>query len=777
MEFNYFPLAVRQDKERQTIPGAVVISAPRAAHRHRKDDLLAVLLSPSGDHRYEGEEVRRLAEDAANIFFGAQGSVTRAMGLACEETNRKVLERNIDRGYEGVRAGGSIALATLHNGWLFVCLFGKTNAFLISSDKFEELGKAEGDGETLGQSKRIFPRFYQSEVRVGDLILINSQPPSTWSAYHLAGGAALTMEQLKRRLLNQVTGEFEAIVIKAGEGEIKVNQREWALEMIGNPAVDEFQEKTIEQESPINLHQREPEKTVSSIIQMPPPSSGKIIDQASMNDNDHLTETDPDETVPVLQGASELDELSDRAGRKNSHLDEPKPFIVKLARTWMGLRTFISKMHMGTDRFRKKIAPNSRPLLENAPPLFSLILALVIPLALVVLSISAYTRIGRTEQFEFYMARAQETANLARIEKDSVIQHGYWASTLESVKSAEKYHVTQDSRMLYEQAQFLLDDMDLAARLDFRPALTQFFPEGMVLTRFQATSSGVYILDRTSGSILRIFLNNKGFYEIDDEFNCQPGSYGLVTVFDLVDFVALPANKENFRIMAVDDRGTLLYCRPGELSSSQYLAAPESGWGRIAGITLDDNILYVLDADQNSVWLYVGRDPDSTDFENSTGVVYPENPIRFFDDEVPDLGGALDLVVNQLDVFLLHQDGHMTACRYGPDKEVRKTECQDPAPFTDNRVGREDKKPWIFPDAEFLMLQATRLPDASIYMLDAASTSLYQFSYQLNLEHVMRPLYNRSYPLPETKPSGFGISPDLELFLAFDNQLFIAPLR
>jgi len=175
--------------------------------------------------------------------------------------------------------------------------------------------------------------------------------------------------------------------------------------------------------------------------------------------------------------------------------------------------------------------------------------------------------------------------------------------------------------------------------------------------------------------------------------------------------------------------------------------------------------------------MYVGRDPNSSDIKNSTGVVYPENPIKFFDDDVPDLGGALDLVVNQLDVFLLHQDGHVTACRYGPDKEVRKTECQEPAPYTDNRVGREDKNPWIFPDTEFVMLQATRLPDASIYMLDAANTSLYQFSYQLNLEHVMRPQYNRNYPLPETKPSGFGISPDLELFLAFDNQLFIAPLN
>lgn len=777
MEFNYFPLAVRQGKERQTIPGALVMTAPRMAHRHRKDDLLAVLLSATGDHRYEGEEIRQLAEEAANIFFGAQGSVTRAMALACEETNRKVLERNIDRGYEGVRAGGSITLAALHNGWLFVCQFGRTSTILISSDKFEELGKTEGEGETLGQSKRILPRYYQSEVRPGDLILINSQPPSTWSSYHLAGSAALAMDQLKRRLLNQVTGEIEAIVIKVNEGETKAIQRDWQFQPADAPEVNENLVNPTEEALPVNQEKHESEISESPAIQMPPPSEEFFPNDSDENEIDQLSEQDLNETVPVIQGSAEQGEPQEGTDTKVSSITDPKPFVVKMARTWMGIRTFVSKVRMGVDRFRKKITPTSRQLSGNTSPAFSLVLALVLPVALVILSISAYTRIGRSEQYEFYMAQAQEAANLARIEKDSVLQHSLWVKTLESVISAEKYHVSQDSRMLYEQAQFLLDDMDLAMRLDFRPALTQFFPQGMVLTRFQATSSGVYILDQTSGSVLRIFLNNKGFYEIDDEFNCRPGSYGLVTVFDLVDFVALPANKENFRIMAVDDRGTLLYCRPGELSSSQYLTAPEGGWGRIAGITLDDNILYVLDTDQNSVWMYAGRDPDSTDIKNSTGVVYPENPIKFYDDDVPDLGGALDLVVNQLDVFLLHQDGHVTTCRYGPDKEVRRTECQEPTPYTDNRVGRDDKKPWIFPDTEFVMLQATRLPDASIYMLDAANTSLYQFSYQLNLEHVMRPQYNRNYPLPETKPSGFGISPDLELFLAFDNQLFIAPLR
>jgi hypothetical protein len=75
------------------------------------------------------------------------------------------------------------------------------------------------------------------------------------------------------------------------------------------------------------------------------------------------------------------------------------------------------------------------------------------------------------------------------------------------------------------------------------------------------------------------------------------------------------------------------------------------------------------------------------------------------------------------------------------------------------------------------MAQATRLPNASIFLLDSVGQSIYQFSYQLNLERVLRALYNKSYPVPATAPSGFGITPESDIFLAFDNRLFIAPLQ
>lgn len=780
MEFVYYPLAVRKEKERQIIPGAAVLAAPRGSHRHRHADLLAVLLSISGDHRYEIEEIQELSATAGNVFFGAQGSVTRAMQQASEETNRRMLERNLDRGYEGVRAGGSINLAALHNGWLFVCQFGSTGAMLISSDKFEEFGKSEGLAENLGQSKHILPRFYQSEVKDGDLILMNSRPPSTWSSYYLAGSASLEMDQVKRRLLNQVTSDIEAVAIKVREGNPRVEIGDWRGEIemsaeegssVEVPASEAGERKFAHPAPPENIQE---EKTDISVNEK---SQDLTDEDTSPNGTSAPGQLDQD-SIPVVPGQVEQDIFSGEGGKGSSDSGRPpNPYMIKAARAWMNARTMNSKLRLGVDRLRKKISPKSRPLQETATSAIWVFLAVLLPVALVLLSAAAYTRIGKAEQYDTYMRQAQEAADLARVEKSTVQQHVYWAQTLDLVRSAEKYDVTQESRMLYEQAQFLLDDMDLAARLDFRPALTQFFPAGMGITHIHASSSGVYLLDSTSGSILRIFLNTKGFYEIDDEFKCLPGPYGLEMVTDLVDFINLPANVDNYRIMAVDSVGNLLYCRPGEVPVSRTLAAPESGWGRIAGVGYDGDVLYVMDVEKDAIWMYAGKDPNQPNAAAATGIVFSESPVKFLDEDVPELSGALDLVINQQDTYILHQDGHVTHCRYSHDKALRLTECQDPSPYTDNRVGREDKKPWIFMDAVFTMLQTTRLPDASIYILDTVNPSIYQFSYQLNLERVLRPQYNRSYPLPDTPPSGFGVSPDLELFLAFSNKLFVAPLK
>ena len=228
MDFLYYPLVSKQGIENGEFPGALLTGAVRGAHRHRSKDTLAVLLSLSGDHRYSREEIQELVNNASDVFFAAQGSVTRAMQAACDQVNKLILDRNLDRGYEGVRAVGSINLAALHNDWLFAAQYGSTVTTLISSEQYEEFGVSEGQSETLGQNKRILPRFYQSGIKPGDLILMNGNPPASWNSYYLAGSAALSMGQVKQRLLNQVTGNLEAIVIKCAEGSGQVSVHNWS---------------------------------------------------------------------------------------------------------------------------------------------------------------------------------------------------------------------------------------------------------------------------------------------------------------------------------------------------------------------------------------------------------------------------------------------------------------------------------------------------------------------------------------------------------------------
>ncbi len=781
MNFLYYPLVLRQGNASDHFPGAQLIGSVRGAHRHRVKDLLAVLLSLSGEHRYSADEISELAAAAADVFFGAQGSVTRALQAACDQVNKLVLDRNLDRGYEGIRTVGSINLAALHNDWLFVAQYGSTETIHISNEQFDEYGGSEGQSETLGQSKRIQPRFYQCGIKPGDLILMNDKPPESWSSYYLAGSAELSMTQVKERLLNQVTADIEAIVIKCAEGSGQIIRHSWDEE---KKDLAEITEK-----APFSSEIASPEQEIFS------PEISRENGQTQDNDtefshqypqqaeNELQAQPDveidsSDGDISVAHGETEKPILSGlRTENEKSQDSPPGTFMVSLARTWMNARTANAKLRQAFERIRKKIFPSYQPSQSAASPIMATLLAVVLPLVLILASAAVYSRTGKTEQYSIYMEQAQNLSLQAKDEKDPLKQHDFWLQTLNLVKAAETYSVTQESRMLYEQAQFLLDNMDLAARLDFRPALTQFFPEGVVISRIKASSSGVYLLDETSGSVLRIFLNSKGFYEIDDEFKCAPGPYGLETLTDLVDFVILPANVDNYKIMALDAQANLLYCRPGELAVSRKLNGPETGWGRIIKAAYENDTLYIMDAENDAIWMFAGKDPSKPKDASATGIVFSEDPIKYLDEDIPDFGGAIDMMVNQEDLYILHEDGHMTQCRYSAEKAVRLTECNDPSPYTDNRIGRTDKKPWIFADAAFSMAQSTRLPNASIYLLDTMGQSVYQFSFQLNLERVLRPQYNKNFPLPSSAPSGFGITPESDIFLAFNNRLFIAPMQ
>ena len=150
--------------------------------------------------------------------------------MIIEDLNKAILERNLDRGYEGVHAEGSVNIAVLHNGWLFMGQAGDAQTYTIGSERFERCGEGGDATEKLGISKRIHPRLYQSEIQAGDLILMSPHAHASWKAYYLSGSTELTMSQIKRRLKNQMIQDFSVLVIKTEEGSGKVHTGSWEIE-------------------------------------------------------------------------------------------------------------------------------------------------------------------------------------------------------------------------------------------------------------------------------------------------------------------------------------------------------------------------------------------------------------------------------------------------------------------------------------------------------------------------------------------------------------------
>ena len=776
--FHYYPLVYRAGREGEAIPGMQVLQAPAGAHRHRQQDLLAMLLTISGDHRYDPEEIQQLAAEAGQAFFRIQGSVTRAMQAVAENINKQIFDRNLDRGYEGVRALATLDLAVMHNDWLFIAQYGSTQAVFINADMVEQIGGEVESGEFLGLSRRIQMRFSQNEINDGDLLVLCEQPPASWIVQNLAGSAALAMEIVKRRLMNQVVGSLEALVVKFPQGRGIVEKGSWDEPQTQTQVVEPAPENETATEAPVESEDdgQFPEVDAGPVEDVIPDSQEEAYEEEVPEEGEESPEVIymGGGQIPVVQGETEKPyEEGEQPPEKVTLSKGPGPFMIWLANAWMkikgwnvGLANFTGRV---TNRFgNKKISSEN-----SAAPLFLLVLALAIPAVLILSSITVFSRSGKAEEHQALMVQAQEAAALADSAKEAADKRDYWAQALDLVSQAQEYSITSESRAFFEKAQTNLDEMDLAERLDFTPALTDFFPEGVVITHIESSSSGVYLLDDTTGSVQRISLNSKGFYEIDKEFQCGPGTYGLITVGKLVDFVVLPANDDSYRVMALDETGNLLYCQPGEYPDSRTLSTPSGGWGRIIGAAYDDNLLYVLDAEKSAIWIYEGVDREN---ENKEGIIFSLSPTKFLDEDVPDLGGAIDLTVNEEDMYILHQDGHMTLCRYSALKDVKLTECQDPAPYSDDRAGRE-KNPWIFADSRFELMQQTQLPNSAIYVLDGANRSIDKFSYQLNLENVLKPQSNRNYPIPDADPTGFGITSDMEIFLAFGNRLFIAPLQ
>lgn len=731
------PLFRRDGQEQSYLPNFLARPAPRRAARGRKGERLVLLLDIQGDLELRRDQIAKLLADMADGYFATPGSSTSALREQAERLNTFLLEQN-RRGVERP-ARALLSMAVVEDERVLLAQCGPMHGFLLDGERIEHFYDPQGAGRGLGLSQRADIRFFQTELRLGAALLAVSGVPSGWNEQTLLGVHGQALASLRRRFLSQAGPELSAALLatQPGKGNFHV--------VAGREAVEELDAEAAPPAKAAEPQQPEP----------PPPDAPPESVDAPRRSWEALAvpgEQAASDTAPVPVPRGEGPGLQPDYEKAPAQ-QEPNPALAGLGGLAQSAASIVGRATPRLRGWLLRLLPEETSL--NLPASTLAALAILVPVIVVVIVSLVYLQVGRGQLYGTYMEQAQSAAAAAEAREDPVEVRQAWELALFYAEQAEGYEQTEEATALRLQAQAALDDLDYIERLDFQPALFGPLPDGAEITQMAATSTDLYLLNRTDGSVLRAFLTSGG-YQIDTEFDCGPGPYGGYIVSALIDLALLPrGNPQDAALVAMDANGNLIYCVVDGRPLANPLAPPDSNWGNPLAITVDNENLYVLDPLTNAVWIYFGEE-----------YAFVDPPRFFFANEVPRLQNALDMAVQDGELYVLDLEGEIAYCEFSDDLED-PTVCTDPVEYTDTRAGHSSGT--AIEGAHFLQMQLTDPPEPSIYMVDPVSNAVYQFSLRLNLVRQ----YRSSSPLPEAVASAFTVSPNRALFLAFDDQVYI----
>jgi len=776
IDFHSYTLKIFNGKE-SSLQGMFLVQAGNLqSHRHRKGENLALLVDV---HNGTEEYLTILPETltmAGKTFFNTPGSVTNAIQQMAAIINQSLLKFNLER-EDGETALAALNVVVHHKGSLFIAQAGGTHTLLISKDSYTHFSSEEVQERGLGVSRRFFLNYKQAALLSGDLILLSTSLPDSWGQDYLQGSSALSMQEVRRRLFNQLNQDISAVVVKCREGRGIAQIESWGEVIPSNEMLEKKEPPSPEEKPEPSEVEIKAEEYPESVSEMDPfeqvPQTTSIEDEEQDTQIDEMDSIFPADAVrsgeteravpePVRREKAPVQQAP-RSRRKK------KTIGIDLLK---GITSFLSKIQTSFQKIGGRIAPNADPMRGKFSTQVLNVIVVAIPLILIAVAALVYVYSGRREQHKTFLDEAQTYISQAADLEQTDQQRDYWTKAYESVLNALDYGDSDLADSLLVQTQTILDDMDLVTRLDFRPATTSQFAQDVSITKIKSNDSGIYLLDENSGSIFRAEKSSKGFYDVDGRFQCSPGTYGVVTVGKIIDFAMLPTNTRGYQLLAMDAGGNLLYCQPDEDPVEGSIIPPEEEWGRIGAFSLDEYTLYVADVETDRIYSISGRD---FEINAMAGIVFSSHPRDYLGTEEIDLGGLVDIIVNKEDIFIMHSDSHMTTCQYNAYRQGNPTECLDPAPYGDSRIGYE-KNPLVYFNTEFSVIQETFYPNAAFYILDSASSAVMQFSSQLNLERLLKPQPSKTYPLPDQAMTGLGVTTDKEIFLAYGNQLYVGEM-
>lgn len=749
-------------------------SAGKGAARGREEDSLLLKLWPSEAISLSDAVLDQALAKLALAFFKTSGSVTNAMRGLADSLNKTFLSGNSQLQEKDTWQTTSLLIGVIHHETLFVGINGKAEALLIRKDGREHLFDTELDPRGLGLSSVVHPRFFQTAVTDGDFVLLAQEIPADLLASDRLSPDTTILGEFVPFL-----GGTDVIRLTYGEG-LSLKAR---LDPKPAQAVPEIQEN----EEPTAPEVVEPQEIVWPEEVLEPSEvegdNGSLADDLFRNvplvnhsaaqdakpesKPDEKPETPPEEPVvlpeaPVIIPQEPAAEPVRKEEAQSAPIFDVEQFKTGALQTVAKGAGFLKGVEEKTEAIIQKSGEKKR---EEGKPVTELsalskwLIAILVPLLLVALTTFIFLSQGQGNEYGYYLAQAEASANnAAQMQTDELKREG-WNQTIEWLDKAAAYQKSEEVNALYLRARLALDALDGAKRLIYKPAFAAGLFPGMNVTNIIALNRDLYLLDQTNGEVKHLTLQSQG-YSLDETFRCAPGNIGGVQVGKLVDMLAIPINNPaKAPILAVDAAGNILFCSVGASPTAAALLPPDGGWQNLRSIAFDSGKLLVLDSGANAIWIYRGF---SSNFD--------QVPVSYFDALPVQLQDAIDLAANKDELFLLHADGHSSHCLASQISGL--VTCDDPYPYQDVTNGKAGVD---FASLKFNQMAYSPPPDPSIYYLDPDGAELYQFSLRLNLNQVLRSGLNDG-SLPTDRATAFAVAANRQVFLAFGNAVYYAIL-
>lgn len=823
LDLNIYPYDPTSGNTDPYIPGLYTGLPPRRAARGREDDRLVLYLVMGGSSALSPAVQKEFLEKITTVFYNTKGTVTMALKTIAGELNDRLLARNLRGGKETASVIGVFQALVLHGNTVYFAQSGNMHAFVIGTESVQHFYDPEGGGPGLGTSRTANVRFYYTDLKPGDRILLSARPAAQWTIKNLSGSLAASLDRFTRWLIGQTPDQARFLLVQTDRGKGHLNliplesvvqpqpeQRAAAapVETAGEPAkeaerpaavylsgekiapeeadkptpigasgervaglfagllagrkkeeppgVEPSEPSSNEETQPIREVQKESPTPIAEFT----PETYKPAAPANVEPWSP-TKGEPDFTPHAAESATpSLGELTARQRRQATR--EARRAV---AGGFQGWRAFKARTSAGFSKFLARVLPGQADHLPAVSGGTLIFIAVAVPLIVVAVATTVYIQNGRGEQYKLFFSQSKEAFSQALAQTDPVLQRVNYEAALDYINKAEEYNTSDESRVLKDQIHGAIDSLDGISRFELKHALPADFDRGVVISQIWASpTEDLYLLDSANGRVFRMVYTRPG-YELDPQFSCGPGMIGSLIIGPLVDIVLAPTgNNFGAVVLGVDASGNLLYCSLDTTkTTATTLPPPDAGWGNIKAITYQSNVLSILDVGGNAVWRFEGM-----------GLDFSNKPRLFFDNQVPDLSGAIDLAVYMDDLFILNQDGHMVLCTYSY-VDTTPTRCSDPYPYRVSVSGQEPQE-LIKMDAQFAQMQATQPPEPSLYFLDTAGRSIQQFSMSLNFVRRLQPRMDGEDSLPDTAPTGFTVTSGRNLVVAYNNQVFIAPL-